>query len=1001
MPKKLISIFLAFFIIVSIIIPADAAEPSISCYSSTGSKVTIKWINNPSRIQIFRDNVLFKDFQSNIPNGSQISFIETETGRHSFTAKAFNSDNTYVSSSCYVYGTGKSSIRLEFINKYTTYINVERIYNWVRIHNDGTNDLDLSKLKVRYFYTVDGEPSAAKPDANKGQKLAEYSDAKTTLSSSDLKFTDIYSEKQYKESVRASFTKVVPEIKNVAGDNVVDYYCDTYFENPGVDGIIPSVFYNFTLQPAFNKNVNDYESNSGNGSGFIKYYDPRNDYSFDATATDWKVNENICVYYDDELIWGIDPTIIKPTNLNAEFKDYSKVILNWTASPRATGYKVYRSEVPDDKYVEIATVTGTTFTDSNINTSVNGKKYYYKVVAMYDKINSSDSNVAETAVKNLVAPSNLQAKLKDFSNVTLSWNASLDAQSYDIYRSDSRYGEYIKINESKVTGTTYTDSKIQIGYSNREYYYKVLARYDSVESGYSNIDFVSVAKTLAAPTGLKADCNDNKNVILNWNASLDASSYDVYRSDSSNGEYVKINGSEVRGTTYTDSVEMGNTSKTYYYKVVARNSEAISGYSDFAYITISQILEAPTSVIAKFKDFSYVMLVWSPSLGAESYDVYRSESIEGTYTNIESGITGMTYKDNKVDTSIDGKQYFYKVVAKNSNSPDAESNIAEAVIKKLAAPTNLTAEFKDYSNVTLNWDASSGATGYKVFKSETPEDNEDNEDNYVEIANVTTTNFIDNDVNSSGYGIIIKSTGKNIHYKIKAVYTYRVDGEDKTVISDFSEIKDVFVPPHHISESWNYRLYINDKTAKKSAEYILGSYIPVTFEIKFNEDTKDPTITLDRTVTKTLDSPLDSKKTLDTSYFISSDKIYEISSDQRLLKVTLTREEALVENFAKTAKFVINKDSEGNIVNTDMQITGNFKKDDILIVEFVIKISANKTALESENGINAYYGKYILNFKLSGEQSVTKDGVVEPNTKVESAETEDLSVNIVKSDKLK
>ena len=67
-------------------------------------------------------------------------------------------------------------------------------------------------------------------------------------------------------------------------------------------------------------------------------------------------------------------------------------------------------------------------------------------------------------------------------SVSLSWNASLGATSYCIYRGTTQGGPYIKI-ASGIVGTNYADVQVT---HNRTLYYVVTAVSGSNESGYSN-----------------------------------------------------------------------------------------------------------------------------------------------------------------------------------------------------------------------------------------------------------------------------------------------------------------------------------------------------------------------------------------------------------------------------------------------------------------------------------------------------------------------------------
>jgi len=313
------------------VIPTSATQPYVNCSVNEGSKVTITWHLNQSRtVKIYRDSVGFKVF-NNTQEGTY-EIVETATGTHTYRAEAINpGDQDYKSDTATVTeGTGKPSIRLEFINKHGIASSAERIYNWVRIYNIGSAPLDLSKMKIRYFYTVDGEPSAVNivpVDPNRGQQKVEISDARINpvyFFNESNQIRDVL----VQDCVFMNFTKMAPYVKLNTEMVIADYYCDTYFRNLPSNGQIFNG-YSLNLQPAFNKkNLTNYETNSG--TGFIRNYNPQNDYSFDPTATDWKENKNICVYYEDELIWGNEPMInlSAPTNLTAKISDLKNVTLS-------------------------------------------------------------------------------------------------------------------------------------------------------------------------------------------------------------------------------------------------------------------------------------------------------------------------------------------------------------------------------------------------------------------------------------------------------------------------------------------------------------------------------------------------------------------------------------------------------------------------------------------------------------------------------------------------
>lgn len=100
----------------------------------------------------------------------------------------------------------------------------------------------------------------------------------------------------------------------------------------------------------------------------------------------------------------------------------------------------------------------------------------------------------------------------------------------------------------------------------------------------------------AAPTNVKLTEGTNSNA-LTWNASTDAkvTGYNVYRSNTSGGGYVKL-GDKVTSSTYTDSTAVSGN--TYYYVVTAVTAANESYYSEAAHTAIS-FIPVPATIEAE------------------------------------------------------------------------------------------------------------------------------------------------------------------------------------------------------------------------------------------------------------------------------------------------------------------------------------------------------------------------------------------------------------------
>ena len=83
----------------------------------------------------------------------------------------------------------------------------------------------------------------------------------------------------------------------------------------------------------------------------------------------------------------------------------------------------------------------------------------------------------------------------------------------------------------------------------------------------------------------------------------------------------------------------------------------------------------------------------------------------GSYSQIASGITALTYTDSTVSPS---HTYGYKVTATDAGGTSAPAGPL-SVTPPPAVPSGLTATAGN-AQVTLAWTASTGATSYKVYQ---------------------------------------------------------------------------------------------------------------------------------------------------------------------------------------------------------------------------------------------------------------------------------------------
>lgn len=253
-------------------------------------------------------------------------------------------------------------------------------------------------------------------------------------------------------------------------------------------------------------------------------------------------------------------------------------------------------------------------------------------------------------------PADLQTKAINYKTVQISWSSVDNADGYMVYRRTADSG-WKKI-ASRVTDISYKDQKAVTGTT---YYYTVKAySYAWGEMTVSSYDKDGVAgkARLGKVKIATANSESYSTIRVTWNKVSGANGYKVYRSTSKDGKYAAI-GSTAKNSAVTFLDKKAVTGKTYYYKVCAyRNVSGKKVYGSYSATEKAKaVLSAPT--LSAGSTSKTAVLEWSKVKGADGYQVYASDSQNGTYTRIK-----ITKGTGATDESLlTGKTRYYKVRA--------------------------------------------------------------------------------------------------------------------------------------------------------------------------------------------------------------------------------------------------------------------------------------------------------------------------------------------------
>ena len=434
--------------------------------------------------------------------------------------------------------------------------------------------------------------------------------------------------------------------------------------------------------------------------------------------------------------WSVKKTSI--TGVKSTVK--GSLTIEWKKVSGAYRYQVYQSTAKNGKYTRLATVKGTSYSDTSVKAD---KTYYYKirVVNRVDNINGYSSYSAVWSGKQVGKPVISEIRSKSSSSLLVIWKSVSGANGYKVYRSESKNGKYVQI--AKVSGkvTEYTDGSRKSG---KTYYYKVQAL--NKVNGYSGCgkySSVASAQTMKKTAISYVQSVNSKKLKLEWSKVSGATGYQIYRSTSEKGTYTRLAEVNAKTTTYTDKTV--KAAKKYYYKVRAiRKKSGKTGYGSFSAILGGKTVK--TTKINKIYAVSKasVTIEWTKVSGASGYQIYRATAKNGSYSRIKtiSSANTTTYTDVPPKTN---KTYYYKVRCYNKNNgKQGYSEGSAPVSGKSIASANLSLQLTSAGAIRLSWKTVGGAVSYRIYKKAA------NGGGWSKLADVaeTKTSYTDKDVRS-------------------------------------------------------------------------------------------------------------------------------------------------------------------------------------------------------------------------------------------------------------
>ncbi|MFM7480917.1 MAG: hypothetical protein ACKO4V_07325, partial [Planctomycetota bacterium] len=415
------------------------------------------------------------------------------------------------------------------------------------------------------------------------------------------------------------------------------------------------------------------------------------------------------------------------------------VAVSWSAVTSALGYKVLRST--GGSIPEVRATLGATVVTWNDSQAASGVVYEYSLRTVMPSGESIASG-ADTGYRGLTAPVGVQASDGSSSaHVAVTWLSVSGATSYQVLRSVGG-GTPVILGSTPTGQLSFTDSTAMHG---QVFNYFVAALNTAGPSALSASN--SGYRQVVPPLDVQAtDGTLPSGVRISWSASAGATGYRVFRATMNGsvaGTVTQI-GVTSNALEFVDSSAAFGVVYRYSLRTVGapNGSVSVESTGDLG----SRGLSAPINFVATDGQFTdRVALSWTASAGAESYQVFRGDSV----SPLVESIVGTSFNDTSAPA---GTRFNYSVRAVGPTGSSAPS-ASDDGFRQLLSPTGVQAsDGLSSDSVSVSWNPVAGAVAYELFRSgaSTP------------ITVTAATNFVDSPVNG------IPAVGLAYSYTVRA-----------------------------------------------------------------------------------------------------------------------------------------------------------------------------------------------------------------------------------------
>jgi fibronectin type 3 domain-containing protein len=189
-----------------------------------------------------------------------------------------------------------------------------------------------------------------------------------------------------------------------------------------------------------------------------------------------------------------------------------------------------------------------------------------------------------------------------------------------------------------------------------------------------------------SPSNVQATAGEKQNT-LSWTAVTGADSYNIYQSERTIDDISDV-GPSVNVTTTTETITGLTNGTEYHYVVTAQKGSTESIKS--TEITATPILPATAPInVQATAGYKQNTLSWTAVTGADSYNIYQSESTIDDISDVAPSVN-VTTTTETITGLTNGTEYHYVVTAKKG---DIESTKSTEVTATPVLPATFTESY--------------------------------------------------------------------------------------------------------------------------------------------------------------------------------------------------------------------------------------------------------------------------------------------------------------------